>query len=81
MAEMWVDHIARTLGQPPEAVRALNFYREGDSTHFGQVLEGCQVGPVLVPACCYCCKSLRVQQLTRQLLLWGTKGRIMMVHC
>lgn len=46
VAEMWVDHIARTLGQPPEAVRDLNFYREGDTTHFGQVLEGCQVGSV-----------------------------------
>jgi hypothetical protein len=42
VAEMWVDHIARTLGRPPEAVRELNFYREGDTTHFGQVLEGCQ---------------------------------------
>jgi len=42
VAEMWVDHIARTLGRPPEAIRELNFYREGDTTHFGQVLEGCQ---------------------------------------
>lgn len=42
VAEMWVDHIARTVGQPPEAIRGLNFYREGDTTHFGQVLEGCQ---------------------------------------
>ena len=63
VAEMWVDHMARTLGQPPEAVRALNFYREGDTTHFGQVLEGCQVGAVLPPACCHFCKILRVQQL------------------
>ena len=50
VAEMWVDHMARTLGQPPEAVRARNFYREGDTTHFGQVLEGCQVGAASLPA-------------------------------
>lgn len=60
VAEMWVDHIARTLGQPPEAVRALNFYREGDATHFGQVLEGCQVAPVCrsLPAAVAACHSV-----------------------
>ena len=43
VAEMWIDQVARTVGRAPEAVRALNFYCEGDTTHFGQVLEGCQV--------------------------------------
>jgi len=43
VAEMWIDQSARRVGRAPEAVRALNFYREGDTTHFGQVLEGCQV--------------------------------------
>lgn len=43
IAETYMDHIARALGKPPAAVRALNMYKEGDRTHFGQVLEGCQV--------------------------------------
>lgn len=44
IAETYMDHISRALGKPPAAVRELNLYKEGDSTHFGQVLEGCQVG-------------------------------------
>ncbi len=43
VAEMWMDHVARTIGKPVEDVRALNFYGEGDKTHFGQPLEGCQI--------------------------------------
>lgn len=31
-----VDRVARTLGLPPEVVRQRNFYREGDTTHYGQ---------------------------------------------
>jgi xanthine dehydrogenase large subunit len=31
-----VDRVARTLGLPPHTVRARNFYREGDTTHYGQ---------------------------------------------
>ena len=47
------DRQCSLLGQPPEAVRAINLYREGDSTHFGQALQGCQVGPrVTFPASC-----------------------------
>lgn len=39
-AEMWIDHVARGLGLPADAVRAANLYREGAVTHFGQALEG-----------------------------------------
>jgi xanthine dehydrogenase large subunit len=30
-----LDRIARSLGLPPEVVRERNFYREGDTTHYG----------------------------------------------
>src|SRR5215471_19163507 len=34
-----VDRIARTLSLPPEIVRERNFYREGQSTHYGQLVK------------------------------------------
>ena len=40
---MWVDHMARTLNMTPEAIRERNLMREGDVTHFGQVMESNQV--------------------------------------
>lgn len=34
-----LDRIARKLGLPPEVVRERNFYREGDSTHYGMPVK------------------------------------------
>jgi xanthine dehydrogenase large subunit len=34
-----LDRIARTLNLAPEIVRERNFYREGDSTHYGQPVK------------------------------------------
>ncbi|KIG14109.1 Xanthine dehydrogenase, molybdenum binding subunit [Enhygromyxa salina] len=34
-----VDRVARAVGRPPHEVRALNFYREGDHTHYGQLVR------------------------------------------
>jgi xanthine dehydrogenase large subunit len=34
-----LDRIARSLGLPPEAVRERNFYREGDTTHYGMPVK------------------------------------------
>ena len=34
-----LDRIARTLGMRPDAVRERNFYREGDTTHYGQPVK------------------------------------------
>jgi xanthine dehydrogenase molybdopterin-binding subunit B len=45
VTEMWIDRIARELGMTPRAVRRVNMYDEGDATHYGQVLDGCQVKP------------------------------------
>ena len=51
VAEVVMDHLARTVGKSSAAMRELNLYKEGDTTHFGQSLEGCQVhpGPTLPP--------------------------------
>ena len=43
VTEMWIERIARELGMTPRAVRRVNMYDEGDKTHYGQLLEGCQV--------------------------------------
>src|SRR5262249_29735148 len=34
-----LDRAARSLSLPPELVRERNFYREGDTTHYGQVVK------------------------------------------
>ncbi|HEY4185270.1 MAG TPA: xanthine dehydrogenase molybdopterin binding subunit [Polyangia bacterium] len=34
-----LDRIARRLGLPPDQIRARNFYRDGDVTHYGQVVR------------------------------------------
>jgi xanthine dehydrogenase large subunit len=34
-----LDRIARSLGLPPETVRERNFYREGDTTHYGMPVK------------------------------------------
>ena len=34
-----LDRIARTLALPPDLVRERNFYREGQSTHYGQLVK------------------------------------------
>ncbi len=34
-----MDHAARRLGLTPHVVRARNFYRDGDTTHYGQMVK------------------------------------------
>ena len=34
-----LDQAARRLGLPPDVVRERNFYREGDRTHYGQIVK------------------------------------------
>jgi xanthine dehydrogenase large subunit len=34
-----LDQAARRLGLPPDVVRERNFYREGDTTHYGQTVK------------------------------------------
>lgn len=42
MAENWIDKMARILNKSPEYLRQLNFVKEGEMTHFGQVMESNQ---------------------------------------
>lgn len=39
LAEEILDQAARRLGMRPEAIRERNFYREGDTTHYGQPVK------------------------------------------
>ena len=43
VAEVIMDHLARTCGKSAAEIRSLNMYKEGETTHFGQALDGCQV--------------------------------------
>jgi xanthine dehydrogenase/oxidase len=39
VTETMIDHVAKTLNIPAEKLREINFYKQGDITHFGQVLD------------------------------------------
>ncbi len=39
IAEELLDRVARACAKPAHEVRALNFYREGDRTHYGQLVR------------------------------------------
>ncbi|KAM9316879.1 xanthine dehydrogenase/oxidase [Gastrophryne carolinensis] len=43
VVEAWMSDIAQVCNLPPEHVRKLNMYKEGDLTHFSQKLEGFNV--------------------------------------
>lgn len=57
VAEVVMDHLARTVGKSSAAMRELNLYKEGDTTHFGQILDGCQVRPGPPCLACYTAKG------------------------
>ncbi|KAK7462498.1 hypothetical protein BaRGS_00038467, partial [Batillaria attramentaria] len=40
VAETWIAHVAAALSMAPEKVREINFYKEGEKTHFNQEVEG-----------------------------------------
>ncbi|XP_038627943.1 xanthine dehydrogenase/oxidase-like [Tachyglossus aculeatus] len=40
ITESWMSEVAMKCGRPPEEVRKLNMYRDGDLTHFNQKLVG-----------------------------------------
>jgi len=43
VAEAAIDHVARALGMPGHVLREKNMYKEGQRTHFNQVLTKCTV--------------------------------------
>ena len=57
VAEVVMDHLARAVGKSSAAMRELNLYKEGDTTHFGQTLDGCQVCVLVYPA--FCCNAAK----------------------
>lgn len=46
VAEVIMDHLGHTVGKGAAEIRSLNMYKEGETTHFGQKLDGCQVPPL-----------------------------------
>ncbi|XP_038627933.1 xanthine dehydrogenase/oxidase-like [Tachyglossus aculeatus] len=40
ITESWMSEVVMKCGRPPEEVRRLNMYEDGDLTHFNQKLEG-----------------------------------------
>lgn len=44
VAETMMRHVARTLKRDYVDLIELNMYREGDTTHYNQLIEGCNVG-------------------------------------
>ena len=46
VAEVLMDHLARACGKGAAEMRELNMYKEGDTTHFQQSLDGCQASVV-----------------------------------
>lgn len=45
-AEYWMSDVARVCGLAQDTVREINFYTEGQLTHFNQKLEDCQIQSV-----------------------------------
>lgn len=45
-SETYINHIADTLGISSNTVREVNFYNEGDQTHYYQVLKNCYIRDV-----------------------------------
>lgn len=43
LSETYMTHIATALGMSPIKIREINMYKEGDLTHFNQVLEKCNI--------------------------------------
>lgn len=48
VAEVLMDHLARAHGKDAAEMRELNMYKEGDTTHFQQTLDGCQASIVQI---------------------------------
>ena len=48
VAEVLMDHLARAHSKDAAEMRELNMYKEGDTTHFKQILDGCQASIVQI---------------------------------
>ena len=71
-----IDDAAVALGIPPDQLREANFYNPGDTTPFGQVLDGCYIRQVwnwLKSTCAFEDKSRAVEQFNRD-NTWRKRG-------
>lgn len=46
-AEHMIRDVARVLGKTHIEIAEMNMYKEGDSTHYNQILENCNVSRLL----------------------------------
>jgi len=75
-AESWIGDIAVTCGISQRQVRELNFYHEGDVTHFNQELASCHIQRVwdeLVDKCKYEERREHVEAFNRE-NRWRKRG-------
>lgn len=71
VGETYMYHVASFLNLPPEKVREVNFYKEGDTTHFNQLLEGVNLGR------CWeeCMSRSSFQQRRKQVDVYNSENR------
>jgi len=82
VAESWISEIAVTCGISQRQVREMNFYKEGDLTHYNQKLTRCHLQRVwneLVQKCDYEERRKRVDSFNG----WATceHGRLTYDRC
>ncbi|KAK7462501.1 hypothetical protein BaRGS_00038470 [Batillaria attramentaria] len=71
VAETYVQHVASYLKLAPEKVREINFYKEGDTTHYNQKLE-----LVNLKRCWdECMERSQFQQRRKQVDLYNSENR------
>lgn len=78
-AESWISDIAITCGISQRRVRELNFYQEGDVTHFNQELASCHIQRVwdeLVERCLYEERREHIEAFNRE-NRWRKRGLAM----
>ncbi|XP_031555377.1 xanthine dehydrogenase/oxidase-like [Actinia tenebrosa] len=76
IAESWIQDVAQTCGISQRQVREMNFYKEGDLTHYNQKLTGCNVSRVwneLLEKCDYEKRKHDVEQFN-SVNRWKKRG-------
>lgn len=71
IVENWVEDIATICGLPTEHVKEINFYQEGQPTHFSQELKDNQTMPVWKEVL----RSSDYQQLRSEVEAFNSKNR------
>lgn len=75
-AESWISDVAVTCGISQKQVREINFYQEGDLTHFNQELASCHIQRIwkeLLEKCRYEERRKQVESFSRE-NRWKKRG-------